>query len=69
LSRSSEYPEHVEERLAGGEWGHLEGYRNTQEMAAHESPRTTKLHDRARERLTQDQLERIRRVGEGDCSR
>jgi hypothetical protein len=31
-----------------------------QEMAAHESPRTTKLYDRTRERLTQDEVERIR---------
>jgi integrase len=28
--------------------------------AAHESPRTTKLYDRTRERLTQDEVERIR---------
>jgi len=27
---------------------------HTQEMAAHESPRTTKLYDRTKERLTQD---------------
>ena len=31
-----------------------------QEMAAHESPRTTKLYDRRKERLTQDEVERIR---------
>lgn len=31
-----------------------------QEMAAHESPRTTKLYDRTKERLTQDEVERIR---------
>src|SRR5579872_5081746 len=29
-------------------------------MAAHESPRTTKLYDRTKERLTQDEVERIR---------
>ena len=34
--------------------------RNAQEMAAHESPRTTKLYDRTKERLTQDEVERIR---------
>src|SRR5205823_4947767 len=28
--------------------------------AAHESPRTTKLYDRTKERLTQDEVERIR---------
>jgi site-specific recombinase XerD len=33
---------------------------HAQEMAAHESPRTTKLYDRRRERLTQDEIERIR---------
>lgn len=33
---------------------------HAQEMAAHESPRTTKLYDRIRERLTQDEVERIR---------
>jgi integrase len=33
---------------------------HAQEMAAHESPRTTKLYDRRRERLTQDDVERIR---------
>ena len=31
-----------------------------QAMAAHESPRTTKLYDRSRERLTQAEVERIR---------
>ena len=30
-------------------------------MAAHESPRTTKLYDRTNERLTQDEVDRIRR--------
>jgi site-specific recombinase XerD len=30
-----------------------------QEMAGHESPRTTKLYDRTKERLTQDEVERI----------
>jgi integrase len=33
---------------------------HAQEMAAHESPRTTKMYDRTRERLTQDEVERIR---------
>jgi len=33
---------------------------HAQEMAAHESPRTTKLYDRTRERHTQDEVERIR---------
>ena len=33
---------------------------NAQAMAAHESPRTTKLYDRTQERLTQDEVERIR---------
>jgi site-specific recombinase XerD len=33
---------------------------HAQEMAAHESPRTTKLYDRSKERLTQDEVERIR---------
>ena len=33
---------------------------HAQEMAAHESPRTTKLHDHTREQLTQDEVERIR---------
>src|SRR6202140_1277763 len=33
---------------------------HAQSMAAHESPRTTKLYDRTKERLTQDQGERIR---------
>jgi hypothetical protein len=28
---------------------------HAQEMAAHESPRTTKLYDRTKERLTQDE--------------
>jgi len=32
---------------------------HAQVMAAHESPRTTKLYDRTRERLTQDEVERI----------
>jgi len=31
-----------------------------QEMAARESPGTTKLHDRTKERLTEDEAERIR---------
>src|SRR6267143_1636137 len=33
---------------------------HAQEMAAHESPRTTKLYARTKERLTQDEVERIR---------
>jgi integrase len=33
---------------------------HAQEMAAHESPRTTKLYDRTKERLTQDEVEKIR---------
>ncbi len=33
---------------------------HAQEMAAHESPRTTKLYDRTKERLTQDEADRIR---------
>jgi hypothetical protein len=33
---------------------------HAQSMAAHESPRTTKLYDRTQERLTQDKMERIR---------
>jgi integrase len=33
---------------------------HAQEMAAHESPRMTKLYDRTKERLTQDEVERIR---------
>jgi site-specific recombinase XerD len=33
---------------------------HAQEMAAHESPRTTKLYDRTKERLKQDEVERIR---------
>jgi integrase len=33
---------------------------HAQAMAAHESPRTTKLYDRTKERLTSDEVERIR---------
>ena len=33
---------------------------HAQEMAGHESPRTTKLYDRIKERLTQNEVERIR---------
>jgi integrase len=32
---------------------------HAQSMAAHESPRTTKLYDRTKERLTQDEIERV----------
>jgi hypothetical protein len=32
---------------------------HAQSMAAHESPRTPKLYDRTKERLTQDEIERI----------
>jgi integrase len=31
-----------------------------QQIAAHESPRTTKLYDRTKERLMQDKVEQIR---------
>ena len=31
---------------------------HAQSMAAHESPRTTKLYDRTKERLTQDEVEK-----------
>jgi hypothetical protein len=37
-----------------------EALEHAQSMAAHESPRTTKLYDRTQERLTQDEVERIR---------
>jgi hypothetical protein len=40
-----------------GNGGALE---HAQEMAGHASPRTTKLYDRTKERLTQDEVERIR---------
>jgi hypothetical protein len=40
-----------------GNGGALE---HAQSMAVHESPRTTKLYDRTQERLTQDEVERIR---------
>jgi integrase len=40
-----------------GNGGALE---HAQSMAAHESPRTTKLYDRTQDRLTQDEVERIR---------
>jgi len=40
-----------------GNGGALE---HAQSMAAHESPRTTQLYDRTKERLTQDEVERIR---------
>ncbi len=33
---------------------------HAQAMAAHESPRTTKLYDRTEERLTREEVERIR---------
>jgi hypothetical protein len=33
---------------------------HAQQIAAHESPRTTKLYDRTKERFTQDEVERIR---------
>jgi site-specific recombinase XerD len=33
---------------------------HAQAMAAHESPRTAKLYDRTKERLTEDEVERIR---------
>jgi hypothetical protein len=33
---------------------------HAQEMAAHERPRTTKLYDHTKERLTQDEVESIR---------
>ena len=33
---------------------------HAQEMAAHESPSTTKPYDRTKERLTQDEVKRIR---------
>jgi integrase len=40
-----------------GNGGTLE---HAQAMAAHESPRTTKLYDRTKEHLTRDDVERIR---------
>jgi hypothetical protein len=35
---------------------------HAQSMAAHESPHTTKLYDRTQERLTQNEVERIRLI-------
>jgi hypothetical protein len=51
------------ERIATGITAYLANggaLEHAQEMAAHESPRTTKLYDRTKERLTQDEVERIR---------
>jgi hypothetical protein len=39
---------------------HLEAERRYARACAHESPRTTKLYDRTKQRLTQDEVERIR---------
>jgi site-specific recombinase XerD len=61
LTRAAEIGNHsfratgITAYLANG--GALE---HAQEMAAHESLRTTKLYDRTKERLTQDGVERIR---------
>jgi hypothetical protein len=42
----------------GGSAGGLNAYtEHAQEMAAHESPRTTKLYDRTKERLTQEEVD------------
>jgi integrase len=49
-------PRHRDHRLSR----QRRGARPRAEMAAHESPRTTKLYDRTKERLTQDEVERIR---------
>ena len=35
------------------------GLENAQAMAAHESPRTTKLYDRTGDEITLDEIERI----------
>ena len=37
---------------------------NAQAMAAHESPRTTKLYDRTGDEITLDEVERIERPSE-----
>ena len=42
-----------------GRFGGLGGALNTQEMAAHESPRTTKLYDRTGDEITLAEVERI----------
>ena len=50
-------------RNDGRDFGYLSNggaLEHAQEMAAQESPRTTKLYDRTKERLTQDEVERIR---------
>jgi hypothetical protein len=39
-----------------GEWGTIE---NAQAIAAHESPRTTKLYDRTSDEITLNEVERI----------
>ena len=39
--------------------GNGDSLAHAQAMAAHESPRTTKLYDRTKDRLTQDEVERI----------
>ncbi len=50
---------HIRDRLE--KLAPLTALEHAQEKAAHESPRTTKLYDRTKERLTQDEVERIRR--------
>ena len=56
LDRQSQLSRDRDHRLSAN-GGALE---HAQEMAARESPRTTKLYDRTKERLTQDEVERIR---------
>jgi hypothetical protein len=50
--------------LAGNRHHHLPAERRTagarQQMAGHESPRTTKLYDRTKDELTRSEVERIR---------
>ena len=46
--------------IASVAWTNGGSLEHAQEMAAHESPRTTKLYDRTQDRLTQDEVERIK---------
>ena len=55
-NRLSHIPRHRHHRLSR----ERRALEHAQEIAAHESPRTTKLYDRTKERLTQDEVERIR---------
>ena len=59
LWRASSYPEGVMTSIFARQMAARDTLATTQQIAAHESPQTTKLYDRTSDQLTLDEIDKI----------